>query len=70
MPGCSIGGCTEAQQHPFDEHVLAFHEQLEGQPIGARTRHTSVHSLERYARPGVDTVAQHFAARAPAVRRR
>ncbi|MFJ4772402.1 hypothetical protein ACIP88_25385 [Streptomyces uncialis] len=36
----------------------------------ARSRHASVRSLERYARPGVDPVAQHVAARDPAARRR
>lgn len=34
----------------------------------ARSRHASVRSLERYARPGVD--AQHVAERDPAARRR
>ncbi|MEV7384331.1 PmrA [Streptomyces lydicus] len=32
----------------------------------ARSRHASVRSLERYARPGVDAVAQHD----PVARRR
>ncbi|MFC8877204.1 tyrosine-type recombinase/integrase [Streptomyces ardesiacus] len=36
----------------------------------ARSRHASVRSLERYARPGVDAVAQHVAERDPAARRR
>ncbi|MDX2697991.1 site-specific integrase [Streptomyces ipomoeae] len=36
----------------------------------ARSRHASVRSLERYARPGVDAVAAHVAASAPAARRR
>ena len=36
----------------------------------ARSRHVSVRSLERYARPGVDTLARHVAARDPAARRR
>lgn len=36
----------------------------------ARSRHASVRSLERYARPGVDAVAQHVAANDPAQRRR
>ncbi|MEU6427687.1 hypothetical protein ABZ860_17505 [Microbispora sp. NPDC046973] len=31
----------------------------------ARSRHASVRSLERYARPGVDAVADHVAARDP-----
>lgn len=36
----------------------------------ARSRHASVRSLERYARPGVDSVARHVAERDPATRRR
>jgi integrase/recombinase XerD len=36
----------------------------------ARSRHASVRSLERYARPGVDAVARHVASRDPAARRR
>ncbi|MFC9635087.1 PmrA [Streptomyces mirabilis] len=36
----------------------------------ARSRHASVRSLERYARPGVDAVAAHVAASDPAARRR
>lgn len=36
----------------------------------ARSRHASVRSLERYACPGVDAVAQHVAANDPARRRR
>lgn len=36
----------------------------------ARSRHASVRSLERYARPGVDSVARHLAERDPAARRR
>ncbi|MFJ5725708.1 tyrosine-type recombinase/integrase [Streptomyces sp. NPDC093149] len=35
----------------------------------ARSRHASVRSLERYARPGVDAVARHVAERDPAARR-
>lgn len=36
----------------------------------ARSRHASVRSLERYARPGVDSVARHVAERDPAARHR
>jgi hypothetical protein len=36
----------------------------------ARSRHASVRSLERYARPGIDAVARHVAGRDPAARRR
>ncbi|WP_344632034.1 PmrA [Streptomyces glaucosporus] len=36
----------------------------------ACSRHASVRSLERYARPGVDAVAAHVVASDPAARRR
>ncbi|MFE0453059.1 site-specific integrase [Streptomyces sp. NPDC058914] len=36
----------------------------------ARSRHASVRSLERYARPAVDAVARHVAEHDPAARRR
>ena len=36
----------------------------------ARSRHASVRSLERYARPGPEAVARHVAANDPAARRR
>ena len=36
----------------------------------ARSRHASVRSLERYARPGPEAVARHVAATDPAARRR
>lgn len=36
----------------------------------ARSRHASIRSLERYARPGVDAVAHHVATQDPANRRR
>ncbi|MGW5258607.1 tyrosine-type recombinase/integrase [Streptomyces sp. NPDC004012] len=36
----------------------------------ARSRHASVRSLERYARPGVNAVARHVASQDPAARRR
>jgi len=36
----------------------------------ARSRHASVRSLERYARPGPEAVARHLAATDPAARRR
>lgn len=36
----------------------------------ARSRHASIRSLERYARPGVDSAARHVAERDPAARRR
>jgi hypothetical protein len=36
----------------------------------ARSRHASVRSLERYARPGPEAVARHVATSDPAARRR
>jgi integrase/recombinase XerD len=36
----------------------------------ARSRHASIRSLERYARPGPEAVAAHLAATDPAARRR
>ncbi|AXE22215.1 PmrA [Streptomyces globosus] len=38
--------------------------------LPACSRHASVRSVERYARPGVDAVARHIAERDPAARRR
>ncbi|MER5634514.1 PmrA [Streptomyces nitrosporeus] len=38
--------------------------------LPARSRHASVRSLERYARPGIDSAARHVAERGPAARRR
>ncbi|WP_406346477.1 hypothetical protein [Streptomyces sp. NBC_00648] len=57
-------------------HSALTHDAGEGTPtpmLLARSRHASVRSLERYARPGVDAVAQHvaqhLAERAPSARR-
>jgi len=36
----------------------------------ARSRHASMRSLERYARPGPEALARHVAAADPAARRR
>ncbi len=36
----------------------------------ARSRHASMRSLERYARPGPEALARHAAATDPAARRR
>ena len=36
----------------------------------ARSRHASIRSLERYARPGPEAVGRHVAATDPAARRR
>ena len=54
-------------------HSLLTHEAEDGTStpmLLARSRHASVRSLERYARPGPEAVARHVAAADPATRRR
>ncbi len=54
-------------------HSLLTHEAEDGTStpmLLARSRHASVRSLERYARPGPEAVARHVARTAPAARRR
>jgi integrase/recombinase XerD len=54
-------------------HSDLTHEAEEGAStpmLLARSRHASVRSLERYARPGVDAVGAYVARRDPAARRR
>jgi integrase len=54
-------------------HSLLTHEAEDGTStpmLLARSRHASVRSLERYARPGPEAVARHVAATDPAARRR
>jgi integrase/recombinase XerD len=54
-------------------HSLLTHEAEDGTSTPmmlARSRHASVRSLERYARPGPEAVARHVAAADPAARRR
>ena len=54
-------------------HSLLAHEAEDGTStpmLLARSRHASVRSLERYARPGPEAVARHVAAADPAARRR
>ncbi|MFI7135795.1 tyrosine-type recombinase/integrase [Nonomuraea sp. NPDC050153] len=54
-------------------HSSLTHEAEDGTntpTLLARSRHASVRSLERYAKPGVDAVAAHVAGRDPAARRR
>jgi integrase/recombinase XerD len=71
-----------ASPHHFDDlegwtlhrlrHSSLTHDAEDGTSapmLLARSRHASVRSLERYARPGVDAVAQHVAERDPAARR-
>jgi integrase/recombinase XerD len=54
-------------------HSALTHEAEDGTNtpmLLARSRHASVRSLERYARPGPEAVARHVAQRDPAARRR
>ena len=54
-------------------HSLITHEAEDGTStpmLLARSRHASVRSLERYARPGPEAVARHVADADPAARRR
>jgi integrase/recombinase XerD len=54
-------------------HSALTHEAEEGTStpmLLSRSRHASVRSLERYARPSAEAVARHVAARDPAARRR
>jgi integrase/recombinase XerD len=54
-------------------HSMLTHEAENGTntpTLLARSRHASVRSLERYARPGPEALARHVAATDPAARRR
>jgi integrase/recombinase XerD len=54
-------------------HSALTHEAEDGTNtpmLLARSRHASVRSLERYARPGPEAIARHVAAHDPAARRR
>ncbi|WP_405009154.1 hypothetical protein [Kitasatospora sp. NBC_01539] len=54
-------------------HTALTHDAESGTStpmLPARSRHASVRSLERYARPGVDAVARHVASQDPTARRR
>ncbi len=64
-----LGGWTLHQLR----HSQLTHEAESGTntpTLLARSRHASVRSLERYARPGSEAVARHVAANDPAARRR
>ncbi|MER5841086.1 site-specific integrase [Streptomyces prasinus] len=54
-------------------HSALAHDAEDGTStpmLPARSRHASVRWLERYARPGVDSVARHVAERDPAAHHR
>jgi integrase len=64
-----LGGWTLHQLR----HSMLTHEAEDGTntpTLLARSRHASVRSLERYARPGPEAVARHVATTDPAARRR
>ena len=67
-----LGGLHGWTLHQL-RHSMLTHESENGTntpTLLARSRHASVRSLERYARPGPDAVARHVAATDPAARRR
>jgi integrase/recombinase XerD len=74
-PGATPGELEVADGWTMHQlrHSLLTHEAEDGTStpmLLARSRHASVRSLERYARPGPEAVAAHVAASDPAARRR
>jgi integrase len=74
-PGATREELGEAQGWTLHQlrHSLLTHEAEDGTStpmLLARSRHASVRSLERYARPGPEAVARHVAQSDPAARRR
>lgn len=74
-PGASKAELTELRGWTLHQlrHSRLTHEAEAGTntpTLLAISRHASVRSLERYARPGVDAIAAHVAATDPAARRR
>ncbi|MEU6003921.1 hypothetical protein ABZ837_39725 [Streptomyces sp. NPDC047197] len=60
-------------RHGALTHGVLAHDAEDGTStpmLLARSRHTSIRSLERYARRGVDSVARHVAQSHPAARRK
>ena len=73
-PGAARGELAGAHGWTLHQlrHSLLTHEAEDGTStpmLLARSRHASVRSLERYARPGPEAVARHVAASDPAARR-
>ena len=73
-PGATREELEEAQGWTLHQlrHSLLTHEAENGTNtpmLLARSRHASVRSLERYARPGPEAVARHVAQSDPAARR-
>lgn len=74
-PGASGAELEDADGWTLHQlrHSLLTHEAEDGTStpmLLARSRHASVRSLERYARPGPEAVARHVAQSDPAARRR
>jgi integrase/recombinase XerD len=74
-PGATAGELEELHGWTLHQlrHSLLTHEAEDGTStpmLLARSRHASVRSLERYARPGPEAVARHVARTDPAARRR
>ncbi len=74
-PVATLEELEEAQGWTLHQlrHSLLTHEAEDGTNtpmLLARSRHASVRSLERYARPGPEAVARHVAQSDPAARRR
>ena len=74
-PGATAGELEELHGWTLHQlrHSLLTHAAEDGTStpmLLARSRHASVRSLERYARPGPEAVARHAARTDPAARRR
>jgi hypothetical protein len=75
-PDSSTSNATQTQLHTVaaeTRHSALTHEAEDGTntpTLLQRSRHVSVRSLERYARPSVDAVARHVAQRDPLARHR
>jgi integrase/recombinase XerD len=73
-PGTTTGELAGLRSWTLHQlrHSMLTHEAENGAStplLLARSRHASVRSLERYARPGPDAVARHVAATDPSRRR-
>ena len=67
VPAAPSNSSRPRKDGPNTKALLAV---LNGALAGVRSRHASVRSLERYARPGPEAVARHVATADPAARRR
>jgi hypothetical protein len=69
-PGPQRRRLDPAPASPLRPHAREAEDGASTPILLARSRHASVRSLERYARPGVDAVGAYVARRDPAARRR